>query len=47
VNVGISADTAQFAVASIRNWWYSMAEPQHLLFSYIWANKIVEFSQMI
>ena len=24
VNVGISADTAQFAVASIRNWWYSM-----------------------
>ena len=24
VSVGISADTAQFAVASIRNWWYSM-----------------------
>jgi len=23
------------------------AEPQHLLLSYIWANKIVEFSQMI
>ena len=24
VSVGISSDTAQFAVASIRNWWYSM-----------------------
>ena len=24
VNVGISSDTAQFAVASIRSWWYSM-----------------------
>ena len=24
VSVGVSADTAQFAVASIRNWWYSM-----------------------
>lgn len=24
VSVGISADTAQFAVASIRSWWYSM-----------------------
>ena len=24
VSVGISADTAQFAVASIRSWWYTM-----------------------
>ena len=24
VSVGISSDTAQFAVASIRSWWYSM-----------------------
>ena len=24
VNVGISSDTAQFAVASIRSWWFSM-----------------------
>lgn len=24
VNVGISKDTAQFAVATIRNWWYEM-----------------------
>lgn len=26
VNVGISSDTAEFAVASIRSWWYSMGE---------------------
>jgi len=24
VNVGISSDTAEFAVNSIRNWWYEM-----------------------
>ena len=29
VNVGISADTAQFAVASIRNWWLSMGKERY------------------
>jgi len=29
VNVGISADTAQFAVASIRSWWYSMGKERY------------------
>ena len=29
VNVGISADTAQFAVASIRNWWLSMGRERY------------------
>ncbi len=29
VNVGISTDTAQFAVASIRNWWYSMGKERY------------------
>ena len=29
VSVGISADTAQFAVASIRNWWYSMGKERY------------------
>ena len=27
VNVGISSDTAVFAVESIRRWWYSMGQP--------------------
>ena len=27
VNVGISSDTAEFAVESIRRWWYSMGKP--------------------
>lgn len=36
VNVGIDHDTAEFAVESIRHWWYSMGQPlypksQHLL----------------
>ena len=36
VNVGIAHDTAEFAVESIRHWWYSMGQPlyphsQHLL----------------
>ncbi len=36
VNVGIDHDTAEFAVESIRHWWYSMGKPlypnsQHLL----------------
>ena len=29
VNVGISSDTAQFAVASIRNWWLSMGTERY------------------
>ena len=29
VSVGISADTAQFAVASIRNWWYMMGKERY------------------
>ncbi len=29
VSVGISADTAQFAVASIRSWWYSMGTERY------------------
>lgn len=29
VNVGISSDTAQFAVASIRNWWFSMGTERY------------------
>lgn len=36
VNVGIDHDTSEFAVESIRHWWYSMGQPlypnsQHLL----------------
>ena len=36
VNVGVDHDTAEFAVESIRHWWYSMGQPlypnsQHLL----------------
>jgi len=36
VNIGIDHDTAEFAVESIRHWWYSMGKPfypdsQHLL----------------
>ena len=29
VSVGISADTAQFAVNTIRNWWYIMGKPEY------------------
>ncbi|MBT3208695.1 MAG: ISAzo13 family transposase [Bacteroidetes bacterium] len=29
VSVGISKDTAQFAVSSIRNWWYEMGEKMY------------------
>ena len=29
VNVGISSDTAQFAVESIRTWWYNMGQEKH------------------
>ena len=29
VSVGISADTAEFAVNTIRNWWYIMGEPEY------------------
>ena len=29
VNVGVSADTGQFAVNSIRNWWYGMGSKQY------------------
>ena len=29
VNVGISHDTAEFAVNSIRNWWYEMGQPEY------------------
>jgi len=29
VSVGISKDTAQFAVSSIRNWWYQMGEKEY------------------
>ena len=29
VSVGISADTAQFAVASIRSWWYTMGKERY------------------
>jgi len=29
VNVGISSDTACFAVESIRRWWYSMGQPAY------------------
>ena len=27
VNVGMSKDTAQFAVSTLRNWWYEMGKP--------------------
>lgn len=30
VNVGISADTAEFAVNSIRSWWYEMGKQQYI-----------------
>ena len=29
VNVGISGDTAEFAVASIRKWWYEMGQAEY------------------
>ena len=29
VNVGISHDTAQFAVASIRGWWHKLGRPRY------------------
>jgi hypothetical protein len=29
VSVGISADTAEFAVNTIRNWWYTMGVPEY------------------
>ncbi len=29
VNVGISKDTAQFAVSTIRNWWYNMGNMEY------------------
>lgn len=29
VGVGISADTAEFAVNTIRNWWYIMGKPEY------------------
>ena len=29
VSVGISADTAEFAVNTIRHWWYIMGEPEY------------------
>ena len=29
VNVGISSDTAQFAVESIRSWWYNMGQEKY------------------
>ena len=29
VNVGISGDTAEFAVASIRKWWYEVGQTEH------------------
>lgn len=29
VSVGISADTAEFAVNTIRNWWYTMGAPEY------------------
>lgn len=29
VNVGISSDTAQFAVESIRTWWYNMGQERY------------------
>lgn len=29
VSVGISADTAEFAVNTIRNWWYIMGKPEY------------------
>ena len=29
VSVGISKDTAQFAVSSLRNWWYQMGKEQY------------------
>jgi hypothetical protein len=30
VNVGISHDTAEFAVNSIRTWWFQMGQPEYL-----------------
>lgn len=30
VNVGISHDTGEFSVASIRAWWYEMGQPQYV-----------------
>jgi Rhodopirellula transposase DDE domain len=29
VNVGISADTGEFSVASIRRWWYAVGAPRY------------------
>lgn len=29
VNVGVSKDTASFAVSTLKNWWYQMGKQQY------------------